>query len=141
MTHKTTPIFTTCALMCIAVLCNVQFFSDGGKHSVSHSEFFWVAHSSEFLDLENTSTDIAILPSRMLGAEFQHNLQLTPVFELVFAFFVNDTVIAHLTYLRTIPNVEPWYQRTSGVSVKSRLSGWKQSRDPHANSFSIVKLV
>jgi hypothetical protein len=68
------------------------------------------------------------LPPRISANEFQHQKQLTPDYELAIEFLADDLAAKHLVYIRTIPDVQPWFEVASFVPNKSRLSGWKESQ-------------
>ena len=80
-----------------------------------------------------------ILSHRLSASEFQHAKQLTPVYELVIEFQGEDLSAKHFVYIRTIPDIQPWFELAAFVPNKSRISGWKDSRP--LNPFSHIDLI
>ncbi|TDF41321.1 hypothetical protein EYS14_00200 [Alteromonadaceae bacterium M269] len=80
-----------------------------------------------------------ILSHRLSASEFQHAKQLTPVYELAIELQAEDLSSKHFVYIRTIPDIQPWFELAAFVPNKSRISGWKDSRPLHL--FSDIDLI
>jgi uncharacterized protein (DUF885 family) len=70
----------------------------------------------------------AVIPARLTASEFQHQKQITPAYEVVVEFLAEDLSAKHFIYVKTIPDVQPWYERSVFVANKMLISGWKTTR-------------
>ncbi|MFC3093835.1 hypothetical protein DRW07_10175 [Alteromonas sediminis] len=132
--------FTLCSAimaLCFALLISVQT----STHVEHHSNNTLVS----FHSVDDNGSPMEPLPdsvayTRIVASEFQHPLQLSPEYGLVVEFLAEDLSAKHFTYIRTIPDIQPWFELVAFIPNKRRLSGWKDTRVMYAPSETNITL-
>lgn len=126
MKYTLTSLLIT-VLLLIAAPAGLSAFES--KSAGDFSDQFLISSDGSRDNLELLADDHdsvkAPLPQRLAGSDFQHQQQQTPNYELVAEFLPADLSAKHFVYIRTIPDVQPWYETTAYVPNRFLLSGWK----------------
>lgn len=136
---KSTFAYLVLSMIIIIAFGNGADFHDraGSTASISTERVSDSIEDTPPISDEHSST---ILTQRHSANEFQHQRQATPSYDLAFEFLAEDLSAKHFVYIRTIPDTQPWFELTSFVANKARISGWKFSRPQRPSHRATLRL-